>query len=171
MRFMIKISIFFILCSFLFSCPKKELDYSWVKVDEKQRWVIKNFNYIEYKIIKEEFKELYLNLLNDREYLIIGKEECNKILKEYTEYEHNYDNFYNNEIIEFNYDRDYFYIIRAVNKNYFHNNYIIFITKENELFITHHAMGSKTYWIDKDAIILSLENIPEKIYINSYITK
>ena len=107
--------------------------------------------------------------MNTNEYVIIDKIECDKIIEEYNEY--NYSDDKKHDTIKFNYGRENYFIVRAVNKNYFYNNYNVVLTNENELFISHHAMGSKVYWIHKDAILLSLDKIPAEIYVNSYIVK
>ena len=152
-----------------FSVRTKNFDFSWVRRYDKDYLAIKNYKAVEYKIIKKEFKEEYINLLNDNEYVYIEKNEFFNIFEEYNDYYYDRDN--DIEIIKFNYDNNSFIIVRAVNANYFDNNYYIFLSEDNELFITHGSMGSRLYWIDKDAIILSLEKIPDEIYIEYSITK
>jgi hypothetical protein len=144
------------------SNDKNELDFSWVKRDKKDRWTISNYKTIEYKLIKEDLKDKYINILNENEYIIIGRNGLFNIFEEYNDYY--YDD--RDEVIKFNYENDFYLIVRAVNANYFTNNYYVFLTDENELFITHSSMGSKVYWIDKDAIIISLEEMPDEIYVS-----
>jgi hypothetical protein len=175
-----KVSVILLfVCSILLLCSSKdskdskdseelkELDFSWVKIDSKEGF-INDFKYIEYKLIKKEFKEKYINLLNGSEYIVIDRNDFFSIFEEKSEYYYDSDD---HDILKFDYNNNSFIIIRAVKANNPDNSYDILLTPDNELYIIHYSMGSDVYWIDKDVIIISLDEMPNEIYVDFSVAK
>jgi hypothetical protein len=120
----------------------KEWLSSYIPETEKSDWG-KKFEEIPFIIISDEYRDLYIEKLKDKQYCILDGEDffllTGKVL-----------------------EKEYGLAIRGVHSLHYDKSYHIIEIEENEYLVLY--IGDRVY-LNKTVLIIELDELPENIYI------
>jgi len=141
--------IIFGLVMTIFSC--KSMTHPWFKSPDH----FVEGNKIEIQYIKDEYKLNYISKLEDIEYIVLNKNEAEKISV---------------DLINTITDESYFIVVRAL-YSIRGGQYSAVLSNNNELLISYRVLAKSNYKNNKDALILQLKELPKIVYVTSRIIK
>ena len=141
--------IIFGLVMTIFSC--KSMTHPWFKSPDH----FVGGNKIEIQYIKDEYKLNYISKLEDIEYIVLNKNEAEKISV---------------DLINTITDESYFIVVRAL-YSIRGGQYSAVLSNNNELLISYRVLAKSNYKNNKDALILQLKELPKIVYVTSRIIK
>jgi hypothetical protein len=145
------LALFILLFSInLFSCQTQA--YLWIN-HPTEEYSEKEF--IPSGLIKNEYKNYYISLLESNNYIEITREEVRKITQDFNSKDDNNDKI--------------FIVVRAVSPDK-ESHYRVTINEKNEIHVFYGRLG----WagkIKKDVIVIPVEILPGNIYISYSVIK
>jgi len=137
-----------VMMAFL-SC--KTIEHTWFKSPDHS---IEGVN-IEILNIRDEFKAMYINKLENFDYIILTRDEVDKMIL--------------SSLLNDN-DESYFIIVRAL-YTVLGGTYSAILNNKNELLISYKVLSRRGYRNKKDVLLLKLEVPPKDVYITSRIIR